>query len=297
MSENEAKGILSTIDGAVNFADRHRTADLEKELEQRKMVKSNHLITLKIVLHEHGDATRSCRMTVVASSQFPLVQQAIIERMGSAWGTGAKLRLSWLKDDGSVAELSQATWRDYIFAMWCSQPWVVHAHDVAALSDLASADVYLPLTGPSQRLFDKYDVNRNKRIERPELARLLLHARLERLRELGCDCSDALVARFVEHEFARIDRDDDGTIELDEFTFYISRMTAWMRAELLSSCNASDCFDRVAAEAVERVLPPVALPSADAADGAPPVTVLQTGVHGIRIEARSADRVHATFAL
>ena len=118
-----------------------------------------------------------------------------------------RLRLSWLNADGTAVELTQATWRNYVFAMWGTQPWVIHAHDDEIMLDDAAS-----------LLFAKYDLRRCGFIERLGLARLLQDARLERLRDLGCDCSDALVERFVEHEFGRLDTDGSGRIELEEFT-------------------------------------------------------------------------------
>ena len=57
---------------------------------------------------------------------------------------------------------------------------------------------------------------------------MLRDARLERF-----ECSPALVERYVQAEFDRLDTDKSGYIELTEFTKYVTRMTAWMRSEIM----------------------------------------------------------------
>lgn len=182
--------VLGMVDTVVAFADSARTTNLARELEERNMVKSNHMITLEIVLHEGETLEHHFRLNMVASAQFPNVQKAAVERMGSKWNASAKLRLSWLKEDGSLVELSQATWREYIFTNWCCHPWVVHAHDEASRGGSGAggggssasgsgvgggddAAVDLPLTRTARLLFERYDINRNGVIELPELARLV----------------------------------------------------------------------------------------------------------------------------
>ena len=81
---------------------------------------------------------------------------------------------------------------------------MVHAHERAR----GSADddgVEIPLHACARSLFVKYDVNRNGLLEHDELSRLLKDVRLERF-----ECSPALVARFVAHEFERLDTDGSG---------------------------------------------------------------------------------------
>ena len=58
---------------------------------------------------------------------------------------------------------------------------------------------------------------------------MLRDARLERF-----ECSLALIERFVAHEFNRLDVDRSGYIERPEFTRYVTRMTAWLRTELMA---------------------------------------------------------------
>ena len=51
-------------------------------------------------------------------------------------------------------------------------------------------------------LFSKYDVNNNKSIDKSELQRMVLDLNLQKMQ-----VSEALVKRFVEQEFAKIDAD------------------------------------------------------------------------------------------
>ena len=278
LSDTSSDLVLSTIDKVVDFADKTRTTRMKEELEERKMVKNNHMVTLSVVMHRGAgcDPQNVVRVNVVASAQFAIVQQAILERMGKRWDPAAKLHLSWLKDDGVQVELSQTSWRDFIFTMWCTQPWVVHAH---ATYPGDAAEVGMPLHEIARTLFERYDINRNGLIERAELARLLKDVRLERFQ-----CSPALVSRFCNHEFDRLDIDGSGGIDLVEFTKYVTNMTAWMRSELLELFPASAMFDYMAGKAVEEIFPPTALPNDDSLDDDEEVAVIKTGIFGIRLE-------------
>lgn len=72
--------------------------------------------------------------------------------------------------------------------------------------------------------------------------------------------SQALVDRFVEQEFGRIDVDGSGTICLAEFTAYVTQMTRWMRDELMHTANAKVVFSSLVARAVEEATPMVSIP-------------------------------------
>ena len=168
------EGVLSTIDTVVAVADRMRTTKMQNELDERRMVKSNHMVTLNVMLH-NGDAEQRFRVSVVASAHFGNVQKAVAERLSIRWNAAVRLRLSWLKSDGVLIELNQATWRDFTSREWCNLPWVVHAHDVDA-----DAEVQMPLTDTARTLFERYDLQRNGVIERAELLRMLHDVRLER---------------------------------------------------------------------------------------------------------------------
>ena len=276
-----AADILATIDKAVAFADKKSRL----KMDERNMVKSNHMVTLHIVIHEGKGEQHSYRMTVMASVQFNHMREAIIERLSDRLAPSSKLRLSWLKADGELVELRQEAWRDYVFAMWCTQPWVVHAHDESKRGG-GGDEVEIPLDRIALSLFERYDLNRNGFIERTELWRLLKDARLERLEEFGCDVPEVMVQRFLEHEFTRLDTDASGGIELGEFTTYVTRMKAWMRAELLRNSNESATFERSTGKAIEKVLPPAVLPKfvAGAGDDGSEVAIVETGCFGIRVE-------------
>ncbi len=75
--------------------------------------------------------------------------------------------------------------------------------------------VAIHLTTTAQHLFARYDVNQNGRVERQELWRLLRDLELERLH-----CPPALVERFIEHEFQRLDTDGSQGLCLPEFVEY-----------------------------------------------------------------------------
>ena len=47
-----SKDITSTIDNVINYHERERQKREREELEQRHMVRSNHTLTLRIILHE-----------------------------------------------------------------------------------------------------------------------------------------------------------------------------------------------------------------------------------------------------
>jgi hypothetical protein len=162
-----AKAAVSSIEKAVEYADKLRTESLQQELEDRKMVKCNHMVPLLIVLHI-GEATEHFRLSTVASIQFSYLQAAVAERMGSRWPSSAMLRLTWLRYDGVAVELSATSWREYIFTMWCTQPWVLHAHDASA------GESAMPLRETARLLFNMYDINRNGVIELPEFSRALV---------------------------------------------------------------------------------------------------------------------------
>ena len=267
------EGVLSTIDTVVAVADRMRTTKMQNELDERRMVKSNHMVTLNVMLH-NGDAEQRFRVSVVASAHFGNVQKAVAERLSIRWNAAVRLRLSWLKSDGVLIELNQATWRDFTSREWCNLPWVVHAHDVDA-----DAEVQMPLTDTARTLFERYDLQRNGVIERAELLRMLHDVRLERFQ-----CSNALVEQFAAHEFARLDLDGSGGVTFDEFTKYVTKMTAWMRMELLELHSDSAMFETLAGTAVEGLFPPTQLPNDDALDDEREYALIRTNCFGIKLE-------------
>eukprot|EP00966_Prymnesium_polylepis_P258518 5971445-Prymnesium_polylepis.1 len=151
-----SEAVIETVEKAINFADQLRTAGMQQELEARKMVKCNHMVTLEVVWHkgdhrrggsarrravgrrsitEEPDETERFCLVIVVASPFSHVQAAVVDRLVQRWPAGAKLQLTWLRDDGAAVELTPTLWWDYVFAMWCTQPWVLHAHDISNLHE------------------------------------------------------------------------------------------------------------------------------------------------------------------
>ncbi len=122
----DSSDIVGTVEGAIGAADEERTREERLELEQRQMVRSNCQTTLHVVLHE-GYERHSFLMDVAVSVTLPDLKKAVRRRVGER-RLPASYQLSWLKD-GETVPLDMATWREYVFAMWCRKPWVVHAHD------------------------------------------------------------------------------------------------------------------------------------------------------------------------
>ena len=75
-----AADVLSVIDKVLEIADQTRGSNIKQELDDRKMVKSNNMVTLRVVLHD-GETVENYRLDVVASAQFPQIQQRVIERV------------------------------------------------------------------------------------------------------------------------------------------------------------------------------------------------------------------------
>ena len=67
--------------------------------------------------------------------------------------------------------------------------------------------------------------------------------------------SDALMGRFIESEFAKTDADASGALDLNEFTGYVTQMTAWMREELMATANRKNVFATLAARSIETSVP------------------------------------------
>ena len=96
-------------------------------------------------------------------------------------------------------------WSHYLHANWCSQPSVLHIRDSAASTSP------IALTRTAEFLFSRYDVNSNGFIERKELARMMRDLKLEQL-----DCPTALIDRFIEGEFERLDQNGNDGVDLAE---------------------------------------------------------------------------------
>ena len=208
--------ILESVNEAIGAADDRLAHKEHEELMSRHMVKSNYQTTLRVVVHEGLVAERHFLMDVTRSISLPELKKAVRLRCGEALPSSLDFQLSWLRHGEPIA-LDLPTWREYVFAEWCEQPWVVHAHTISSEARSAASELAISLTKTAEHLFERYDVNHNGRVERRELARLLRDLRLERL-----DCPPELVERFIEGEFRRLDVDGSEGLELAEFSEYRS---------------------------------------------------------------------------
>ena len=131
-SLDDGSGALEVIDKVCAFADKMRSDNQRTELDERGMVKCNNMVTLHVILHgalAMKIEQKAFRLDVKASEQLDKIKTAVIDRMGSLWPSDAKLRLSWLQDDGDFFELTQSLWKDYVFMDWERMPWYVYASD------------------------------------------------------------------------------------------------------------------------------------------------------------------------
>ena len=76
----------------------------------------------------HDSSKRHYMMDLTASATYADLLRAVRARCGGKLAQAKRLRLVWLRG-GETVELSQATWREYIFTNWCDMPWAVHVHD------------------------------------------------------------------------------------------------------------------------------------------------------------------------
>ena len=140
---------------------------VDKEVSARKTKRFNSLLTLKVVWHAaptaDGDTQpeRTFLMETQDSVYLPELTRLVQQRLGVT----CKLRLLWLSKSGETIALdSQRVLERFADREWCSQPWVLHAHE-----DTKAATQALALTDSAKALFDRYDVNNNGRIDRREL--------------------------------------------------------------------------------------------------------------------------------
>ena len=155
--DSESSEVVSMISKAVALADRMRTDTMRRELEERKMVNCNHMVTLHIIYEGAEGGIQHFRLNIMASAQLSKVEEAMIQRMGKRWPRGAKPHLSWLRSDGAFLKLTQTTWREYVFSMWCTQPWTVHLHDASRVHGIGeAASVELQLDHTAKILFERY---------------------------------------------------------------------------------------------------------------------------------------------
>lgn len=275
-----AKVLESTIYRVINSQDSQKKKKKLDELHKRHMVHSHHLHTIHIVLHE-GEERVHFLMDLPASINFSQLRCAVAMRLASHFNAGPELAqslsLKWLHD-GEAIELNYEIWLRYVFEMWCAQPWEIHVHHTSG--NAPGTEDYRWVRHIAKLLFTRYDVNRNGRIERRELLRVINDLHLERF-----NCSEELIARFVEAEFERLDVDKSQGLDLDEFTNYVKRMSVWMRDQLLLSTNEAEIFALLAGRAMEARLPPTVLPEfVDLGDGRGLIARIETGCFGIKLE-------------
>ena len=238
-----------SIHGAIESHE-HRIKQNELDMhEMRKMWRSNAQVTLKIViLGPDGLPQRQLLVSTTDSLRFGELKKLVQARCGGHHTR--QCRLLWLHQSGETIELSQQTLRHYMLAEWCNMPWTVHVHDPqdAPLERILLADM-------ARVLFERFDINRDRTIQRRELVRLFKDLNLEAL-----GCSDVVVENFLQSEFLRLDKDASAGLDLHEFTSYVTSMARWMRQELLVESNAHQIFALLASRAVEVHRPPIAVP-------------------------------------
>lgn len=264
-----ALDITATVDKVIKYNDDKRTKKKQQEIEDRHMVRANHQLKMRVVIHGKNGEQRLHLMELAASISFQPLKKAVMEKCG----LDAKIHFAFIDADGEVVELNMETWRSFIREMWCVQPWVIHVHKNNSGEGMQQYHT-------SKVLFDRYDVNRDGRVERHELARMLTDLRLERF-----DCSPQLIDRFVDRELQRLDSDGSGDVDLLEFTKYVSHMTSWMRTELLLKSNEIEVFAQLAGRAVEAIMAPTPIPRAlGQSQEQSPAVVIMTKCFGIRLE-------------
>lgn len=149
-----AEEIAAPIFGAMTTKQRQEEVAAKKELEGRRMVKSNEQLTLKVVLHD-GSRQQVFLTTVTNSIRLAELHGVLKARCGRALPT--KYRLLWQKGVGDCCELaSQAVFNEFIFASWCALPWTVHV-DVREADSTESLETS-SLVRAADRLFERYDV-------------------------------------------------------------------------------------------------------------------------------------------
>ena len=182
------------------------------ELEARKMVHTDSMVTLKLVLHQEANGSH---VTLVGGSSTigsgelvfltDVAENIRFEELGHVirkrLGTERPVELLWLHRSGETIALDLSVWRHYTLANWCTQPWTIHVR----LLDERGLEHGKPLRpillrSMAKVLFDRYDVNVSGHVEKRELLRLFHDLSLEQL-----NCSDKFLEGFIDGEFARLD--------------------------------------------------------------------------------------------
>ena len=150
---------LRIVRSAMKAVDDRKTQQAREELLERRMIKPNSQITLRIVLHERG-TTRDVLTPVTNSIRLAEFEKLVRARCEVPKAT--KIGLLWLDHIGETIALnSQAIFDVYVLSSWCVHPWVVHVQ----LEGKGSQQP-IPLTETSRTLFDFYDVQVGRQVGR-----------------------------------------------------------------------------------------------------------------------------------
>lgn len=181
--------IIQPVHQAIESMNKLTSSQRLKELEGRRMHRPNMQLALRVEVHLKNDR-RIFLMDVANSVRWAELAQAIRSRCGKQ--LPEKHRFFCVVEGGDVLELDAAVWNQYTLSMWCSHPWVVHAHRGG---DTLKGLAFIAHVKMGKALFEKYDVSSNGLIEERELLRMLMDLHLERL-----DIPHQLVDRFVHVE-------------------------------------------------------------------------------------------------
>ena len=170
-----AEDIAEPVEKAVAQADREQRRDDIRRVAERNMVKPNTSMKVKVVIHQHQGPSRNFLFTVAHSIRYVDFDQAIVARCGDA--LPATHGYYWVDERNDVVPLdNQPDLTQFVFTMWCAQPWVIHAIDTsgkpensAAYESLINSVRLFACEKAARLLFQRFDVNQNGRIERREL--------------------------------------------------------------------------------------------------------------------------------
>lgn len=154
-----AEEIAEPVRRAIEHENEHENSERRTELEARKMVMPNTQVTLRIEVHL-GEDRELFLMDISCSVRWAVLEKAI----RSQCSVPPKHLFFWLHPGGNVVALDNSqAFSQYVLTMWCTHPWIVHAH--AGGSQLSSL-AYASHVQTAKALFSRYDVNANGRVER-----------------------------------------------------------------------------------------------------------------------------------
>lgn len=180
--------ILQPVHQAIETMNNLTSSQRVKELEGRRMHRPNTQLTVRVEVHLKNDR-HIFLMDVANSVRWAELAQIIRSRCGKKLPEKHRF---FCVTAGEVLELDAAVWNQYTLSMWCSHPWVIHAHRGG---DTLKGLAFIAHVKMGTALFEKYDINSNELIEERELLRMLIDLHLERL-----DIPHRLVERFVHVE-------------------------------------------------------------------------------------------------